>query len=127
MKTTIEIKCPHCHSESVIRNGKKHNGSQNYQCKKCGRQFIADHERKYLRCLSWIIGKVRIMLVRGIGIRDIAAVLEISIYRVLKVLESSDYEIKPKREHYDTLEDDGFWTYIWREQEEEVLVNVCVS
>jgi hypothetical protein len=52
------------------------------------------------------------MLVRGIGIRDISAVLQISITKVLKVLKSTKYQIKPKQTRYDCLEADEFWTYV---------------
>jgi IS1 family transposase len=59
------------------------------------------------------------MLVRGIGIRDISAVLEISISKVLKVLKSGIYQIKPKQTRYDCLEIDEFWTYV-REKKNKV-------
>jgi IS1 family transposase len=55
---------------------------------------------------------VKIMLVRGIGIGDISVVLNISITKVLKVLKTSKYTIKPKKTHYDCLEIDEFWTYV---------------
>ena len=55
---------------------------------------------------------VKIMLVRGIGVRDICAVLQISIKKVLKVLSCSNYEIKPRKPRYDCLEVDEFWTYV---------------
>ncbi|MDR3174056.1 MAG: IS1 family transposase, partial [Treponema sp.] len=54
MTITIDIKCPHCHSANVTRNGKKSKGKQNYRCKDCGRQFIPDHERTYNGTLSWV-------------------------------------------------------------------------
>jgi IS1 family transposase len=54
---------------------------------------------------------VKIMLVRGIGIRDIDAVLQISITKVLKVLKATECRIKPKQTHYDCLETDEFRTY----------------
>jgi IS1 family transposase len=54
---------------------------------------------------------VKIMLVRGVGIRDIGIILQISITTVLKVLKSTKYKIKPKQTHYDCLEPDEFWTY----------------
>jgi hypothetical protein len=56
------------------------------------------------------------MLVRGIGIRDISVVLQISITKVLKVLKSGKYRIKPKRTHYDCLEIDEFWTYVGKKK-----------
>jgi hypothetical protein len=52
----------------------------------CGRQFIGDHEMTYRGCLSRVAGLVKIMLVQGIGIRDISTVLKASITMALKVL-----------------------------------------
>jgi hypothetical protein len=54
---------------------------------------------------------ITIMVVRGIGIRNISTVLRISITKVLKVLKSTKYRIKPKKTPYDCLELDEFWTY----------------
>jgi hypothetical protein len=54
---------------------------------------------------------VKIMLVRGAGIRDIGAVPGIRITRVLKALKSTKYDIKPKKVHYDCLEINEFWRY----------------
>jgi predicted CXXCH cytochrome family protein len=95
MSITIDIKCPHCHSPTISRNGKKSNGKQNFLCTKCGRQFISGHEITCQGCHSWIVNLVKIMLVRGIGIRDISAVLRISITKVLKVLKSAKYRKRP--------------------------------
>jgi IS1 family transposase len=62
------------------------------------------------------------MLVRGVGIRDIAAILTISVKKVLKVLTSSTYQIKPKKTHYDYLEIDEFWTYVGRKTNKVWLI-----
>jgi uncharacterized protein YrrD len=51
------------------------------------------------------------MLVRGVGIRDIGTILEISITTVLKALKSTKYRIKPKQTRYDCLGTDEFRTY----------------
>jgi transposase-like protein len=59
------------------------------------------------------------MPVRGNGVRDIGAVLRVSVKKVLKTLCSSRYEIKPKRKRYDRLEIDEFWTYV-REKKHKV-------
>jgi hypothetical protein len=58
----------------------------------------------YRGCLSRVVGLVKIMPVRGIGIRDISVVLQISITKVLKVLKSIKYQIKPKQTRCDCLE-----------------------
>ena len=51
------------------------------------------------------------MLVRGVGIRDVAEIENISTNKVLSVLVKSNHKIKPKQSHYDKLEVDEFWTY----------------
>jgi serine kinase of HPr protein (carbohydrate metabolism regulator) len=62
------------------------------------------------------------MLVRGIGIRDIRAVLKVSITTVLKALKSTKYKINPKQNHYDRLEIDEFWTYVGKKQNKVWLI-----
>jgi transposase-like protein len=116
MQLTIEIKCPNCHSPNITRNGKKNKGKQNYLCKECGRQFISDPERAYKGTLSWVKNMIKIMPVRGVGIRDIGIILQISITTVLKVLKSTKYKIKPKQSCYDCLEIDEFWTHVGKKK-----------
>ena len=118
----ITIYCPHCSSGNLIRNGKKLNGTQNYLCKDCRKQFISDHERTYRGTLSWIIDMIKILLVRGVGIRDISAALNISIKKVLNTLKRSRYEIKPKKKHYGTIEVDEFWTFVGRKKNKIWLI-----
>ncbi|MDR2065215.1 MAG: hypothetical protein LBP85_05865 [Prevotellaceae bacterium] len=36
---TIEIQCPHCHSNDLIKNGKTGNGTQKWQCNSCKKHF----------------------------------------------------------------------------------------
>ena len=69
-----------------------------------------------------MIPLIKIMLVRGIGIRDISTVLNISITKVLKVLKSGIYRIQPKRTHYDCLEIDEFWTYVRKKKNNVWLI-----
>ena len=82
-----------------MKNGKKPNGKQNYLCKNegCGRQFIGDHNLTYKGCHSNINRKITLMLVRGVGIRDISKIEEVSTGKVLTVLVKSSYSITPKR------------------------------
>jgi IS1 family transposase len=62
------------------------------------------------------------MLVRGIGIRDISAILKISAGKVLKTLCSSRYEMQSKKKHYGTLEVDEFWTYVGKKENKIWLI-----
>ena len=86
MTITIELRCPRCNDNNLARNGKKRNGTQNYLCNACGRQFIRDDQRTYIGTLLCVTGLIKIMLARGCGIRDIAAILRISVQKVLKTL-----------------------------------------
>jgi IS1 family transposase/transposase-like protein len=123
MQITITITCPHCHSERINRNGKKSkSGKQNYICKDCGKQFIEEQDLEQEGRKFWVINLVKILLVRGMGIRDRAVSLRLSIYKVLKVLTSGGYEIKPKQRHYDILEVDEFWTYVGKKSNKKWLI-----
>ena len=85
---------------------------QNYLCKECGRQFIGDHALTYKGCHSELYKRIEKMLVGGAGIRDIAAIEDISTDKVLSVLSKSKHVITPKHSYYSTLEVDEFWTYV---------------
>jgi IS1 family transposase/transposase-like protein len=112
MKIEITLYCPDCQGANVKKNGKKTSEKQNYFCKDCGRQFIGNHALTYKGWHSDLIQKILLMLVRGVGIRDIAEIEKISIKKVLSVLVNSNHIIKPKQNHYDSLEVDEFWTYV---------------
>jgi len=122
MIINIELRCPRCDSNNLARNGKKSNGPQNYLCNACKRQFIRDEERTYLGTLGCITGFIKTMLVRGCGVRDVAALLGISAWKVLKTLAASKYALKPKRKRYDCLEVDEFWTYVGRKKNRKWLI-----
>ena len=95
----------------VKKNGKKPSKKQNYFCNDCERQFIGNHALSYKGWHSELIHKILIMLVRGIGIRDISEIEKISIKKVLSVLVTSNHTLKPRQGHYDSLGVDEFWTY----------------
>ena len=40
--------CPSCNSEQIVKNGKIHNGKQNYKCRNCGRQFVKNPQNKVI-------------------------------------------------------------------------------
>ena len=62
------------------------------------------------------------MLVRGIGIRDIAEIEDISMNKELSVLVRSNHKIRPKQNHYDKLEVDEFWTYVGNKKNKVWLI-----
>jgi IS1 family transposase len=60
------------------------------------------------------------MVVRGCG--RPSAILCISITKVLKILKSFKYKIKPKKNHYDVLKIDEFWTYVGKKSNKMWLI-----
>jgi transposase-like protein len=42
------MNCPSCSSLAIKRNGHIHTGKQNYRCKDCGRQFVAEPTNKII-------------------------------------------------------------------------------
>ena len=91
-------------------------------CKTCHRQFIGDHALCYKGCHSSIIRRILLMLVRGIGIRDVSVIEGVSIHKVLSVLVKSSYVLTPKQSHYDSLEIDEFWTYVQKKSNKVWLI-----
>jgi len=122
MTIKIVFHCPDCRGTKIKKNGKKSSCKQNYFCKNCGRQFIGDHALTYKGCHSKLIHKILLMLVRGIGIRDIVEIENISIRKVLSTLVNSNYTLKPKQNHYDRLEVDEFWTYVGNKKNKQWLI-----
>jgi IS1 family transposase/transposase-like protein len=112
MKITIDLYCPHCQSTKIKKNGKKKYNKQNYMCKNCGHQFIGDHALTYKGCHSKLYKRIEMMLVRGVGIRDISEIEGISAGKVLSVLSKSQHVITPAHSYYACLEVDELWTYV---------------
>lgn len=122
MQITLYINCPACLGDSVKKNGKKSDGKQNYQCKECRRQCIGDYALSYRGCHSQKDSKIRYLIVRGSGIRDIAEVESVSQGKVLATLGKCNYQITPKQSHYDCLEVDELWTFVGKKSNKQWLI-----
>jgi transposase-like protein/Fe2+ transport system protein FeoA len=122
MKIKITLYCPDCQSTKIKKNGKKSYGKQNYLCKECGKQFIGDHALNCKGCHSGLIRKILLIPVRGICIRDISVIEQISIKKVLSVLTNSHHVVQPQQQYYDRLEADEFWTYVGKKNNRVWLI-----
>lgn len=40
--------CPRCQSTQVVKNGRIHNGRQNFKCRACSRQFVLNPTKKVI-------------------------------------------------------------------------------
>ena len=75
----VEVKCPYCNSDNVVKNGKDNKGKQRFLCKneECKHKtFLLDYSdigrEKYIKDL------ILKMAINGSGIRDTARVLNIN-------------------------------------------------
>ena len=63
-----------------------------------------------------------ILLVRGVGIRDIAEIGRVSAKKVLSVLISFNKQIKPKQLFYNSLQVDELWTFVGEKKNKKWLI-----
>ena len=42
----IQMNCPKCKSEEIIKYGKTHYGKERFKCQSCGRQFVENPTRQ---------------------------------------------------------------------------------
>jgi transposase-like protein len=68
--------CRACESTHVVKNGKIHNGKQNFRCRDCGRQFVQDPQKKIIdQATKDLINK---LLLEKIPLAGIARVIGVS-------------------------------------------------
>ena len=82
---TTTIKCPHCGSDNIVKQGKTGNGTQKWQCNSCKKHFRLEY-----RYRAWQPGtkeKIIEMTLNSSGVRDIGRVLKISKDTVCSVLK----------------------------------------
>ena len=72
----VEINCPSCTSTNIKLNGHIHNGKQNRLCKDCGRQFVADREKRLISAFDKAF--IDKLLLEKISLAGIARVAEVS-------------------------------------------------
>ena len=65
------------------------------------------------------------MLVRDCGACDVAVILGIRAWKVLKTLAVAKYALKPKRKRYDCLDVDEFWVCAGRKKNRKWLIYAC--
>ena len=73
----VELQCPHCYSNNIIKSGKSSTGKQRYRCKHCQKRFITDYT--YKAYLPNSDTKITQLTKEGLGIRSTARILGISL------------------------------------------------
>lgn len=109
---TLKVTCPHCQGTKVIKNGHKKDGTQNFLCKDCRKQFQSVYKNNGANPITQ--QRIVSMLLRNSGIRDIETVLKVSRRCVLNrlLLEAKKCELAPKLPHYKSVQIDELWSYV---------------
>lgn len=90
----MSISCPSCESKQIVKNGKIHNGKQNYKCRECERQFVENPQQKIIsQATKDLIDK---LLLEKIPLAGIARVTEVS-EPWLQNYVNDKYESVPKQ------------------------------
>ena len=111
-KIKIKVRCPHCESLNVVKNGIKSTGKQNFLCKDCRRQFQFAYQNRGANPL--IKKQILSSLLNGSGIRNASRVFHVSTSSILKLIENlgNKVEIKPKKRCYESIILDELYSFV---------------
>jgi insertion element IS1 protein InsB len=87
----IAVRCPHCHSEQIVKRGKTRTGTQRYLCQNtaCAKgSFLLDYRNR--GCVPDVKHQIIDMSLNASGVRDTARVLQISTDTVLRELKKQE-------------------------------------
>lgn len=123
MKQYIQIACPSCASEDLVKNGKSANGTQRYRCHACRRSF--QWEYTYNAWLPGVKEQIEVQTLNSSGVRDISRNLGIAKNTVIAALKKKEpMEVNEAfADHLKTETDvpldieigsdlDEFWSYV---------------
>ena len=82
----IRNACPRCEETDYKKNGKTHQGKQNYRCRRCGREFIRAVDREPVSPEQQVL--VKKLLLERISLRGICRVVGVSLDWLLTFLVS---------------------------------------
>ena len=85
MKQYIQIECPFCQSDDLVKNGHSENGTQRYRCKLCRKSF--QREYLYRAWLPEVKQQIEEQTLNSSGIRDISRNLGIAKNTVIAELK----------------------------------------
>ena len=87
MKQSIEITCPHCGDDDLVKNGHSENGTQRYRCKGCHRSFQWAYS--YRAWQPEVKAQIEELTLNGSGVRAIGRTLKIAKATVIAELKKN--------------------------------------
>ncbi len=122
------LSCPQCGVSHSKRNGHTHYGKQNNQCKKCGRQFVADSQR----ITEEERQQIKKLLLERISLCGICRVMGVSLRWLLSFIAQlyeslpDDFNAQPPRNLAGQVkllrlaaEADEMWSFVGRKQNKQ--------
>lgn len=88
-----ELRCTHCSSNDLVKNGHSPNGTQRWRCNRCKKSFRFAY--RYNACKPGVKAVIIEMTLNGSGVRDIGRVLGISKDTVCSDLKKKRYTRTP--------------------------------
>ncbi|GAK54205.1 insertion element protein [Candidatus Moduliflexus flocculans] len=85
MKQYIQIDCPFCQSDDLVKNGQSENGTQRYRCKSCRKSV--QWEYLYRAWLPEVKQQIVEQTLNSSGVRDISRNLGIAKNTVIAELK----------------------------------------
>jgi transposase-like protein len=80
----MTLTCPNCTSTTIKKNGHIHNGKQNHQCLKCGRQFVINPQNKTIS--EERRGLIRQSLLERVSLEGICRIFNVSMPWLLQFI-----------------------------------------
>ncbi len=122
--------CPSCQSVNTKKNGHIHNGKQNFQCKDCGREFVADSQKKIITQDQREL--IKKLLLERISLRGICRVMNVSLVWLLGFFREVTSQIpedrgviKPHKSKL-TIELDEMWSFVGsKENKQWIWLAAC--
>lgn len=87
----MECKCPSCQSTLVKKNGRTHNGKQNYRCVACSRQFVQEPNQKIIDDKTKNL--VKKSLLERVSLHGICRIFDVSMPWLLELIDGLIEEI----------------------------------
>ena len=93
----IMISCPSCESKHTVKNGRIHNGKQNYRYRGCGRQFVQAPQNKVIdQVTKDLLDK---LLLERLSLAGIARVTGVSEFWLQRRYVNAKYAAVPRSEN----------------------------
>ncbi|MBM0741809.1 IS1 family transposase [Phormidium sp. CLA17] len=110
-------------SSHTVKNGKIHNGKQNFKCRDCGRQFVQDPQNKIIdQTTKTLIDKLMLEKIPLAGIARVAGVSETWLQSYVNAKYQNvprQVNVRAKKKGRLTIECDEMWSFVGKKDNKQ--------